>query len=260
MSHDLEQKLQSLAGASEFEDGGLVLAEAGSPLAIPAMLHAIDSTILPRLVTFAVGASHVQVLAGGRRLRAVVGASDDVAQPDLDLDAPISREASELLDQVGKLFAALASTPGTLTLRRAVDPRAAAQSDGGVDAAALAEAWNVDLSNTPLGTSGLFALALGDDLLARVTFDDARVVAQTGDSDLCEAITREALQAQLRSLLGSVFKGRAQSRVPQMLVLPGKLPGDAVLCVLRDETEYACIAVQSESLAKIATAWNTIAN
>lgn len=255
MNSDVKRKLDALAASAEIKNGGLVLCAAGTPAAMPSILNAIDTTILPRLLRFSVGESRVEVLAGGRRLRALVAATDDIAVPGMAFGEAISRDDPELLDRIGKQFAALVAQPGTVTIQRLTDPRASDQAEGGLDLKALSDAWQVDPEPVSLTPASQFLFELGEDVLAHVQFDGNAVVADAGNPDLCAAMADTGLREEVLSLSQFLMRNRPGTEAPGLTVLPGRLPEDALLCVLTDGDTDAFFAVPQDAVARIAKSW-----
>lgn len=119
---DIDARLRRLAGDDEAAAGGRLLARAddGAEAVARAVLDAVDETVLPAELSVASGAGQALVLSvAGRRLRAILSASDGLEAGDLigaELDAEDEgglARAAALLDR----FARGAS--GAVTLREA---------------------------------------------------------------------------------------------------------------------------------------------
>ncbi|MEM9585211.1 MAG: hypothetical protein AAGA08_19045 [Pseudomonadota bacterium] len=254
MEEQFHKKLEDLAGRYETEDGALVLSASNTPGAMTEILHAIDNTMLPRLLEFSVGQAAVSLVAGGRRLRAIVAVSDDLTANDVTLDTLLSRDDEQLPNQIGALLTELNSKPGKLTLIRSVDARAAKFSDGGLDSPTLAGLWNVAL--TPPSQLGVMLAGLGAAALAHVEFDGAQIAAQDGENDICDHLASETLRTEIAQMLQDIDQKRDSGQATQMLVLPGKLPDDALLCVIRTDQTDAFIAAAGGSVPALATLWH----
>ncbi len=258
MSSDLQNKLEELAGTNETKGGALVLCRSGTPAAMAAILRAIDNTILPRLLELKVGASHISVLAGGRRLRAIHAVSGDLPSDGLELGQPLSRDDEAMQNQVGQLFKALTAKEGVLTLLRKIDPKASDQSDGGLEIGGLAKSWDVDLNATPPSALAQFIFSLGEDVLSHVEFGGDGIIDESGAADLNTILKSDELQEKVTSIQKETRQGQNASGKNQVIVLSGHLPDGALLCVTQIADSSALLAVQKKALSSVATAWSHV--
>jgi hypothetical protein len=136
---DTDDRLARLAATDEFIDGARIVARAsdGRGAILRGLVGAIDETMLPASLVFASdGEGRLELVAGGRRLRGVVGASGGILVGSL-ADAPLEADETDTMDAVMALlvaFAERASGPVTVS-----ETRAEEEGGRGLSARRLAE-------------------------------------------------------------------------------------------------------------------------
>lgn len=151
----LARKIATLVAQDHFEGKALHLGPAGTPEALTHILQAIDDTMLLRNAVFSVGQSAVTLRISGKRLLRVVAATEDLTPPDGLVDAPLTRDASDVLGALHTLLKTLTSKDGMLTLERQPAKPDAKQSGPGVGIKTLVGAWDSE-SSQPVQQTGPF--------------------------------------------------------------------------------------------------------
>lgn len=227
------------------------LGPAKSPTAMAGILQAIDTTILPRLVTFSVDEMSVAFNVGGRRLRACLSASDALKPPKGVVGEALSIDDPKPVQNLGKLLQKLLATEGELTMQRTDALSASDKSDAGIGADSLAEIWGVDLDAEPPSPLEHFIALLGGDLLASVEIDGEAVRNPTGDAAV--------IMLMEKAILPSLIDLEAQlTAVPDILVMDGMLAEDALVALVTLGDVRAMVATAANSYASVASAWSRI--
>jgi len=254
MTKDLERKLAALAGEGSFEAGAMQLGPSGDPSAMAAILNAIDDTMLPRHMVFAVGASSVTLSVAGKRLRTVVHASDDLKAPPALVGQLLATDDVDALSQLGNILSALTSGEGTLTLARQVAPAAAGQADAGVAVKTLISLWDVDPDATPPTKYEIFVQNLGSSILSGAEIVGKKLINPVGDAGFISAMetANKGGFAKLRQDHATLLKADSSD---QIIVVPGLLPDGAVLCEVKFSVTNMLMAISAEAMPDIAAAW-----
>lgn len=252
MSDDLKAKLAALTEAGEFEKGAMHLGQSGGPAAMLAVLHVIDTTILPRVLQFSVEDSYVSLAVSGRRLRRCEAASKDLKAPKTLLAQSLSNDTPKPVEKVGKLLKLLTSKIGNLTVHSTAEASASGAAESGVSFSGLIEYWEVDPEAKPLTRLERFMELIQSDLIASI--DEA------GTSTHGDAASVKALKAAMPDIvdmsetkLGSLGK---PTQSPKFLILEGYFPADALVVHVHIEDSKAFVAVPKSAFAKVAAAWN----
>jgi len=147
-------KLEALIRDAAFEDGTMVLGPAGSPEATELMLLAIDITMLPRDIVFAVGMSFVTLAVSGKRVRQLVEASADIPTEGL-LGRALDREDTAGVQSLAAALQALLSLEGTLTLKRLPLSAAIEAGSAGIGRGGLGKAMQPKMASVQSSISTL---------------------------------------------------------------------------------------------------------
>ena len=253
----LQRKLATLTRDASFDGGAMQLGPSGDPSAMTAILNAIDDTMLPRHMVFAVGASSVTLSVAGKRLRTVVAATDDLQPASGLVGQLLATEDEEALSQLGAMLTKLTSAEGTLTLTRNTEPSATGQADAGVGVSTLISLWNVDPDAVPPTEFERFAQKLGEMILAGAETDGQSLLNPIGDAGFVNALetANKDQFAKIRQDHDAIVKTKNEAR---LLVVPGLLPDDALLCSIIDNELNMLIAVSANGAPQIAGAWADI--
>jgi hypothetical protein len=255
MSNDLENKLTALAEPGKFRDGAMHLGPSGSSTAMAEIIRAIDNTILPRQVELSVGKSSVVISIGGRRLRSLVEASENLQVPDELVEQTLSADSTDNLQAIGQLLQRLLATDGRLTLRRTAGSTASGQMNSGVSVKALAELWGVDLNGKVPSDLEQFQSLLGSNFIASIEVDGQSSSNPLGNANALEGLEL-VLNEKLEPLEQQLANVHLKDRGRQLFVFEGVLP-DAMLLGLAivDDTKLL-IAMSKNSFADITMAWS----
>lgn len=257
MTDDLQRKLATLTRDASFDGGAMQLGPSGDPSAMTAILHAIDDTMLPRHMVFAVGASSVTLSVAGKRLRAVVEATKDLKPASGLVGKMLATEDEKALSQLGDMLSQLTSAEGTLTLTRNVEPSATGQADAGVGVTTLISLWSVDPDAVPPTEFERFAQKLGEMILAGGEVDGESLLNPIGDARFVNALetANKDQFAKIRQDHNAIFRTNDKTR---LLVVPGLLPDDALLCSFVVNELNMLVAVSANGAPQIAGAWADI--
>lgn len=253
MSDDLKRKLAALTADNVFEKGSLNLGPTEDPAIMAALLGALDNTMMPRHLRFGVGETSVTLHVSGRRLRAMVdiqGIPDVV--PDLTGKA-LSIDEKDDLTRLGDVLVRLVETPGTLTVIG--EPASEGTgSEAGVSVSALAELWEVSLDAQLMSVSERFAYQLQDVILAGGEIDESTVINVAGDPEFVDALQTIDLDdiATFREKYAAIGGERGDH---DLVTLPGKLPGDALLSFVSLNETNMLVATAPNSLPQVSRAW-----
>lgn len=255
MTDDLQRKLATLTGDASFDAGAMQLGPSGDPSAMTAILNAIDDTMLPRHMVFAVGASSVTLSVAGKRLRSVVAATSDLKPAAGLVGQLLATEDEKALSQLEAMLSKLTNAEGTLTLIRKVEPSGAGQADAGVGVKTLMSLWNVDPDAVPPTEFERFAQKLGGLILGGAETDGLSLLNPIGDVKFVNSLetANKDQFAKIRQDHDVIVKIKEKAR---LLVVPGLLPDEALLCSVIVNDINMLLAVSANSAPEIADAWS----
>lgn len=249
----LARKLATLTAKDAFDGRALRLGLAGQPEAMSHILQAIDDTMLLRDAVFAVGKSQVILRVSGKRLQAVVAASDDLAAPSTLLGQALSISQPDLLAETAALLQRLVTQTGTLTLdRRSTED--AAGSGSGVGVQALSTAWDAALTVTPDDPIEVFLAGWLAEAVAYIEVEDNAVVEADGDDATIDVLLRadettwQAFQKAHTTLQGA-------QKPPQLWILEGLTGTKGMLVAARIEKRRYLALIPPASIGQVTAAW-----
>jgi len=252
MSDDpqLSGKIEALTQDETFEGGAMLLGPAGTPETTQAMLRAIDMTMLPRDMVFAVGASFLTLAVSGKRVRHVTAASPDMKAEGL-VGQPVNVDDPDAVQSLATALHALFAVDGVLTVKRQA---ASAALDVGAVGIGLRGLGKV-LGRAPAAVTGSVSTLMGDlyeVLSGYAQIADGVITPVKGDAELAAAFTA------LGPKWAEVSQGHARLRgtaADSILTLDGVLPGGALAHFVSLKGADVVMATAAGSLPEVALAW-----
>lgn len=266
MSDDkaLNEQLDRLAAkGGRVIDAKRVLAESGSPDFLSAIQLEIDTAVLTRTLTFSADASHVTVIAGGRRLIKLSATSDDITFPAQYVDAVLSAEDIDALHAIKAAFQALESAAAPLLVDSSEYTGRSSGSNAGVSSGQLVDAWAATpttsapdpVSEPESGPeseseTGLVAFtnAITDIAKAHIVLASGAVTASKGTKPAIKMLT-ETAGAQLPDLSAT---GEAD---PRFICLQNAAKKNLSLAVALSGDDSVVLSYDTKSLNAIMAAW-----
>lgn len=253
MSDDpqLTGKIGALMRENVFEDGAMVLGQAGSPEVTDAMLDAIDVTMLPRDVRFSVGSSFVTLAVSGKRVRHVTAVSDDLAAEGL-VGQAVNADDAETLKKLGVVLRALGAVDGKMTMARHPSSAALDVGNAGVGLRSLQKA----LGPKPVKVTSSVSTLMGDlhDVLAGYAqIEGGTITPVKGAAELAEALT--ALESKWAEVSQAHNDLRGRAGKGSIVTLDGVLPDQALAHFVSLKGAQVVMATAKDSLAEVALAW-----
>lgn len=253
MSDDpqLTGKLDALIQDATFEDGAMVVGPAGTPETTEGMLQAIDVTMLPRDLIFAVGASFITLAVSGKRVRQVTEASADVPT-DGFLGQALDTEDSAGTEALAAALQALNGLKGNLTLKRL--PMAAAIEAGaaGIGRGSLGKLLQPEMPHLESSISTVMG-DLYEVLLGYAQIEGKTITPVKGDATLAEAFT--ALEGTWAKVSAEHQRLRTGTDADTLITLDGVLPEGALAHFVTFKGSQVVIATSAGSLAQVAQTW-----
>jgi len=252
MSDDpqLGGKIEALIQDEMFEGGAMVLGPAGAPETTEAMLRAIDMTMLPRDMVFAVGTSFVTLAVSGRRVRHVTDASPDVMGDGL-VGQPVNVDDADHVQTLATALRALFALNGVLTMKRQTASAALDVGAVGIGQRGLGKV----LGPAPAAVTGSVSTLMGDlyDVLGGYAqLADGVITPVKGDADMTAALGALGPKWAAVSQAYTRLRGPGADRI---LTLDGVLPGGALAHFVSLKGAQVVIATAHGSLPEVASAW-----
>ena len=249
--NQLTGKIDALIRDEAFEDGAMLLGDAGTPEVTSAMLGSIDMTMLPRDMVFSVGASFVTLAVSGKRVRHVTAASDDLGAQEL-IGQPVNVDDADTLQKLASVLRALTAMNGKMTMAR--QPISAALDVGnvGVGLRGLSKALGPKPAKVTSSVSTLMG-DLNDVLGGYAQINDGSITPVKGEAALAEAFA--ALEPKWSELSRSHDRLRGWADKDRLLTLDGVLPDGALAHFVSLKGSQVVMATAKGSLADVATAW-----
>lgn len=247
----LTAKVDALIRDEVFEDGAMLLGDAGTPEATSAMLESIDMTMLPRDVVFCVGASFVTLAISGKRVRHVTAASDDLEAQDL-VGQPVNVDDTDTLQKLASVLRALTALDGKLTMARQPISTALDGGNVGVGLRGLSKVLGAKPAKVVSSVSTLMG-DLHEVLGGYAQISDGAITPVKGKAALKKAFS--ALEAQWADLSKAHNKLRGRADQDVLLTLDGVLPNDALGHFVSLKGSQVVMATAKGSLADVAKAW-----
>lgn len=265
----LARKIAALTAKDSFDGRALRLGTAGQTDSLTLLLNAVDDTMLQRDAVFAVGASHVTLRVSGKRVQAVLAASDDLAAPADLIDVPLNARAPEAVLQTAQLLERLVRQSGTLTLERRTPASTVTIPDAGVGSQMLArtlapdEAPAAPPAEQPAGQSQspiqLLADACAPVADAFITLANGDVETVSGSEDAIEAL-QTALDTHWDAFeeAHDPFVGDEENTL--LRVLTACAPNGQALVVAILGSDQALGLVHANGVGTVAEGWAKAAN
>lgn len=251
----LAQKLQDFVGAEDvYEDGARVVSDLGVPLPLFAMLDEIDNTILERTLVFSAGATSVEMIAAGRRLRGITAAtSGDGAI----IGKTISRQEPDTLDMAQALLSSVFDDIDLVTVRAMPAAPFGESGERGVPAADLIEIWGVAAADeTPeLGGSPVarFLKMNASAFSAMLHVTDGEVIDSKGNVAALEKVWQD----QASDFIEKQDALSKQSAPQKLISIDGVFENDASILMVVDGNDIALMAHDGDQLGKLHRTWKT---
>ena len=243
----INRKLASLSSEQRYVDGAQVLSVGSTDTNLAAVLQVIDDTMLPRKLVFAAGEAKVACVAAGRRLTSLVETSGNLQLAPGLQGKILSRDDGAALDHMASLFQSLLKTGQALTVTRSQAKGQDGQSDKGINASGLAQAWGVDLDAEPLSPAMMFLSELSDKVSGGLLIEDGDVIETVGKI--------KGLKTAMNAEWPKVAGKHPNSK---LLCLPGILADGQLMVQAEIQDATAMLDAPENALADIYTAWSRI--
>lgn len=250
----LAQKLAALSAEGDtFENGLRVISDGTEPPVLTAMLSEVDMTVLPRKLTFKMGASSVTLVAGGRRLRGLVSASKDIKGVIGVLGKKLSMDEKAVIDGLHGILDQFTKTADQLTVESDEPDAMGGQTDAGVRAAALAEYWEVALNSAPQTPLQQFLRDCAGFADAWVVMTDGADTTHHGDGARLEVL-KGALADQWADFSTSVDQLAGESG---MIALNNALGDGGSVAIVKAGNEAAVMCYAADNMTEIHNVWTS---
>lgn len=253
MSH-IAAKLSAIAYETpSFVGKARVISRNGFPDPLPALLNAIDETILGRTLEIKAGDSVISLNVAARRLRGISSVSPASTNHPQVVGVTLSPEDADAIEHAHGMLENRLNGAELVTLRAKPSSHFGDSHERGVAATTLAKAWGLSLDTPDLQAGPAIAR-----FLSVMDGDIVGLAQRTAGADIATQGQSEGLSVILDEQLPTLIEKRPTDERRQMFVMQDTSAGGDLTAALIDGDDHAVLRVAPEHLSRILTVWQAL--